>query len=118
MSRSKKTSHRRIVVREVEYRWTASGDDGYINLTVKPSNRIGPVIETTFSYGETWVPRGEGVWNSAGDQIVITNRIVKRVIEHAIDDLEYNPIEKGKLLRIHCVEDAIDMSDVIRRSDT
>ena len=113
-----KTKNRRIEVRSVEYRWSATGDDGFISLTVKPTNRIGPVIEVAFSYGETWLPRGEGVWTSAGDQIVITSRIVKRVIEHAIDDHGYDPLIKGKLIRIYGIEDEIDMSDVIRATDT
>jgi len=39
--RSQKGS-RRIVVRAVEYRWRATGNDGYISIGIWPANNTGP----------------------------------------------------------------------------
>jgi hypothetical protein len=46
MRRSK--GSRRIVVQDVEYRWRAAGDDGYITFGIWPLNNIGPYIQGNF----------------------------------------------------------------------
>lgn len=117
MSRNTKNS-RRIKVNDVDYRWRASGNDGYITFTIWPSNEIGPTIQGSFKYHETWVPAGEGRWSSAGDQIVITNRIVRRVIEFAVTNHAYNPLEKGQMLSLYRMDDQIVISDAVRATDS
>jgi hypothetical protein len=97
---------RRIVVNGVEYRWRATGDDGYITVGIWPANNIGAYIRGTLRYHE-----------EAGDQIVVTNRIVRRVIEHAITQRGYHPAVKGKQRNLMNLDDAIAWGDAVRASD-
>lgn len=86
---------RRIVANDIEYRWRATGSDGWINLSIWPANGVGPIVCGTLEYGETWVRHPDGSRSSAGDQIVVTNRIVRRVIEHAMAQHGYDPLTAG-----------------------
>jgi hypothetical protein len=102
MSHSLKHSHR-IVVNAIEYRWRAIGGDGWIKLAIWPSNGVGQAIGCGFGYHET-----------VESQIVITNRLVRRVILHSIDAESYNPNAAGIQLTIRDIEDKIDWSDAVR----
>jgi hypothetical protein len=95
--RSLKGSHK-IVVEDIEYGWRAKGDDGYISIGIWPANNIGPYIHGNFQYHETWIEKGHGHSMSAGDQIIITNRIVRRIIKHASLNFAYNPQVPGDVL--------------------
>lgn len=110
--RSSKGSHR-IVVREVEYRWRAKGDDGCISIGIWPKNNVGAYITGGFKYHETWIDNGDGSWSSKGDQIVITNRIIRRIIEHALTEHHYDPNVKGTDLHLY-LEEAIKWDDAVR----
>ena len=111
--RRAKGSHR-IVVRDVEYRWRATGDDGCISVGIWPANDVGPYLSGNLRYHETWTDNGDGSWSSAKDQIVVTARIVRRVIEYAIDRHGYDPSVKGKELALRALDDAIRWDDAIR----
>ena len=111
-------SSRRIVVDGVEYRWRAAGADGYISIGIWPTNNIGPYIAGNFRYHETWVDRRDGTWSSAGDQIVVTNRIVRRVIEHARSKHSYDPCSKGPELNLTNLDEVIIWADAVRAADT
>lgn len=113
MSRSKNSC--RITVGGVAYLWRAKGDDGCITLAIRPANNLGGRIRCSFPYCETWIPQGEGRWRSAGDQIVITNRIVRRVIEFAVLERSYDPLERAHELNLHDV--VFDISDAVRAND-
>jgi hypothetical protein len=104
--RSQKGS-RRIVVRDVEYRWRATGNDGYILIGIWPTSNIGPFIQGNVRYHETWIDNGDGSRSSAGNQIVITNRIIRRIIEHAIAAHGYDPQMQGKELNLKVLDDAV-----------
>lgn len=108
---------RRIVVNDVEYRWRATGDDGYISISISPTNNIGPCIRGNLRYHETWIDRGNGMRQSAGDQIVITNRIIRRIIEHAITNHAYNPNAKGAELNLKPLDGVIHWDDAVRATD-
>ena len=82
-----------------------------------PDQEQGPVIETQFSYGESVSPLRPGLWRSNGDQIVITNRIVKRVIAHAMDSHGYDPCTRSPVVTIKWIEDFIQMDDVVCATD-
>jgi hypothetical protein len=69
------------------------------------------------SYDETLEPNGPDRWISRGDQIVVTNRIVRRIIEYAIQEKAYSPAERGEQLRLIRVHELIDVSDA-KRGDT
>jgi hypothetical protein len=113
--RSQKGS-RRIVVRAVEYRWRATGNDGYISIGIWPANNTGPYIQGNLRYRETWIDSGKGSWKSAGDQIVVTNRIVRRIIEHATAACGYDPQVRGKELNLRVLDDVVKWDDVVRGS--
>src|SRR6185312_14632006 len=95
---------RRIVVNAVEYRWRATGNDGYISIGIWPTNNIGPCIKGSFRYHETWTNNDDGSRSSAGDQIVITNRIIERVIEYAMTTYQYNPRVRAKELNLKVLD--------------
>jgi hypothetical protein len=108
---------RRIVVNDVEYRWRATGDDGWISIGIWPSSNIGPYVYGNLWYHETWIDNRNGSWSSAGDQIVITNRIVRRIIEYAITNHGYDPNVKGKELNLKNLDDVIRWDDAVRATD-
>ncbi len=114
--RSSKGSQR-IVVHSTEYRWRATGNDGYITVGIWPSNNVGPFIYGNFKYHETWGDNGDGSLSSLGNQIVITNRIIRRIIELVIAKLNYDPNANGPQLNLRKLDDLIQWSDAVRASD-
>jgi hypothetical protein len=113
MARSKKGS-RKIAVGDVEYRWRAAGNDGFISVGIWPTNNTGPYIQGNLRYHETLIDNGDGSWSSAGNQIVITNRIIRRIIEHAIAACSYDPQVPGKELNLRVLDDVIEWDDAVR----
>jgi hypothetical protein len=105
---------RSIVVGAVGYRWRATGDDGYISIGIWPTNSIGPYIRGNLRYHETWIDNGDGSRSSTGDQIVITSRIVRRIIEHALAVHGYDPQVAGKELNLTVLDDVIKWNDTVR----
>src|SRR5262245_40813081 len=89
------------------YRWRATGDDGYISIGNWPANNTGPYIQGNLRVHETWIDNDDGSWSSAGNQIVITNRIIPRIIEHAIavhgNDLQV----QGKELNLRALHEVV-----------
>jgi len=114
--RNSKGSHL-ITVRGVEYRWRATGNDGYISVGIWPVSNIGPFISGSFRYHDTVVDNHDGSYSSAGDQIVVTARLARRIIEHAITSHAYDPNKKGKQLNLGALEGVIKWDDAIRASD-
>lgn len=114
--RSSKNSHL-ITVRDGQYRWRATGNDGCISISVWPVNNVGPFISGTFGYHNSWVERPDGSRSSLGDQIVVTARLIRRLIEHAIIAYGYDPNRKGKDLHLKALEGVIRWDDAIRASD-
>lgn len=113
--RSQKGS-RRIVVGAVEYCWRASGDDGYISIGIWPTNNTGPYIQGNLCYHETWIENADGSRSAAGNQIVVTSRIIRRIIEQAITVHGYDPQVRGKELNLRVLDDVIKWDDAIRGS--
>lgn len=111
--RNQKGSHR-IIVQKIEYRWRARGNDGYIGIGIWPVNNIGPYIKANLQYHETWIKRGEGHWSSAEDQIVVTNRIIRQIIEHAIEKCGYDPLVKGGELNLRGVDEVATWQGAVR----
>jgi hypothetical protein len=115
MRRSK--GSQRIKVQAEEYRWRATGNDGYISIGIWPVSNIGPFICGFFQYHDTSVKNHDDGYTSARDQIVITPRLIRRIIEHAITAHAYDPNKKGKELSLGAVEELIKWDDAIRASD-
>src|SRR4051794_30367341 len=103
--RSSKGS-RRIEVGGVEYRWRARGDDGYVVIGIWPANDVGPYLKGNLRYHET-----------AGSQIVVTGRLVRRIIEHAITERRYAPTQPGEDLNLRVLDSVIDWADAVRAGD-
>ncbi len=112
MAKSKKGA-RNIVVGDVKYRWRATGNDGWISLTIWPAELPGPTIAGTLGYHQTAVPIGNGAFKLT-EQIVITSRIVRRVIEYAVRDRGYDPRREGKQIDLRRVDEVIDRSGAVR----
>jgi hypothetical protein len=84
------------MVMDVKYRWRATGDDGYTSIGIWPTNNVGPFIKGTLRYHETGIDNGDGSWSSAGDQMIITSRVIRRIIQHATAARGYDPLVRGK----------------------
>jgi hypothetical protein len=110
--RASKGSHR-IAVGEVEYRWRATGNDGYICISIWPTSNIGPYLGGNLRYHEGWID-DDGSWGSGGNQLVVTNRIIRRIIEYAISEYNYDPTVKGKELHLNALDEAIEWKDAVR----
>ncbi len=102
---------------DTEYRWRATGNDGYISIGIWPANSTGPYICGNLRYDETWIGPENGPWTSARDQIVITSRIIRRIIEHAISQHGYDPNVRGAKLRLRNLDHTIQWEDAVRASD-
>lgn len=109
---------RRIVVRGVEYRWRARGDDGFISVGAAPTNGVGAYLRGTLGYHETWIEEGEGVRRSAGDQIVVTPGLVRQIIEHALTVRGYDPHVKGHELNLGRLDSVVALTDAVRARRT
>ena len=103
---------RNIVVNGTHYRWRAAGYDGGIGLTVWPHELPGPKIVCTFDYDQTKVPCGDGSY-SLTKQLVITNRLVRRILLRAIRT-GYDPRVKGRQLNVGRADKLIDITDAVR----
>ena len=112
--RSSKGSHR-IVIQGVEYRWVAQGNDDTISIGIWPANNIGPAIRGRLRYHETDVGKGKApTLPQQLGQIVVTNRIIRRIIEHAISEHQYDPSVKGEELYLGLLDDLIHWDDAVR----
>jgi len=109
---------RRIVVRGVEYRWRARGDDGYISVGACPNNGVGAYLRCTLRYHETWLDAGAGVLRSAGDQIVVTPGLVRQIIEHALTAHNYDPHARGHELNLGCLDSVLALANAVRARRT
>jgi hypothetical protein len=113
--RNTKGSHL-ITVAGTEYRWRAKGNDECISIGIWPANDVGPYIGGRLGYHNTWIDNGDGPSTSAGDQLVVTSKLVKRIIEHALSERGYHPRVKGKQLDLGALDDIIKWNDGVRAS--
>ncbi len=107
---------RNIVVGGVKYHWRATGNDGGISVTVWPQVLPGPLITCRFGYDQTAEPTGGGC-HSLTNQVVITSRVVQRVIEYAVAERGYDPHTRAKQLNLGALgamEGKIEMEDAVR----
>jgi len=105
-----------ITVRGVGYRWRATGNDNYISVSIWPVNNMGPLIGGFFGYHQSFVDNQDGSSSSAGNQIVVTSRLIRRIIEHAIVAHQYDPNRKGKQLDLRALEELVRWDDAVRAS--
>ena len=114
MRSSKNT--RRIEVDETVYRWRATGQDELIAVNIWPENGVGALISGSIAYHQAVTVSFSG-GHTLSDQLVVTNRLVKRMIEYAIDELNYNPTIKAQACHLRWVEEKIEWQDAERAND-
>jgi hypothetical protein len=94
---------RKITVDNVEYAWSATGNDGYVHLTVAPLDKEGQLLSTWFDYH----PPVAGDYYSFEEpsliqkeqHFIITPGIVRQVIDYALQK-GWNPQVKGPLFHL------------------
>ncbi len=106
MSRRLKNT-RKIVVNETEYRWIViDQDDGCnIGISIWPASNTGPSISTKLSFNVTRINNydrdGKCISTTTGnDQIIITGKVIRKLILHCVADLNYNIAIKGKSIAL------------------
>ncbi len=115
MPKSEKEA-RNIIVNSIDYRWRAKGSDGSISISIWPYELPHPGIFGSISYCEVVTEElnnGETIWRLT-KQIVITNKLIQRIIKLAINDHGFDPTVKSKPLNLFNLEDHIDISDAER----
>lgn len=103
------TGSRKIVVDGVEFRWRATGSDGWISVCVWPKANDRSRVHGRIDYDQTPVPKPGGVYHLHG-QVVVTNRLIRRIVLHyGVAALLAGdaPIHSGPLESIIDVEDAV-----------
>jgi len=80
-----------------------TADDGSLSVRVWPTNNVGGLIYGNLSFDKTLL-----------DAPIITNRIIRRVICHAISEHGYDPNRKLAKLDLHTFGDAIQWDDALR----
>ena len=111
MAHSKKDTHR-IEVRGAVYRWRAIGADYGISVVIWPSHNDTHEIRCGFDYHESDTD-ADGVAKSV-PQLIVTNRLIRRVLEYALDKSNYDPDTTTKNLFIKDIEELIDWTDAVR----
>jgi hypothetical protein len=111
--RRSKGSHL-IVVNGVEYRWRATGNDGWISVGIWPANGIGAFIHGSFRYHERQNIVGEPSFEDVQSQIIITNRLTRRIIEFAVTKFGYDANLKAGQLELGALDDVIQWDDAVR----
>jgi hypothetical protein len=103
---------RKITIGKSRFAWSATGNDGWISLTIAPLNNLGQLVTTAFSYHSkatsiTQTLDGRQIIH-AKQQLIITPYIVRQVIEYALQE-GWNPQEKGPQFVLHNMEGKIDL---------
>ncbi len=80
MAVSKKGS-RKIVVENHEFRWRATGNDGWVTVVIWPIENDDSRVVGTTEYHHDWVEGDDGSYSSKS-QAIVTNRIIREVILH------------------------------------
>ena len=106
-----KKNKRTITINDKIYYWSATGNDGWISLSIMTEVEGSPRLSCAFDYLQT----PKKVETESGreltfltDQFVITPFTVRQVIEYAVSR-GWRPFEKGKDLSLGYVDDKIDL---------
>jgi len=102
---------RHIVVNDVEYRWRTKFSDDGLSLSVWPAYRRGTMVVCRFGLAAlaTKQPNGNVHYSQF---LVVTPRIVQRVIAHALQHSAYEP--HGSKGTVAVRPENIDLTDAIR----
>lgn len=113
-----KKKKRKITVNENEFYWSATGNDGWITLTVMADVQGASKLICHFGYHQIPVKLENHLINAVAltNQFVITPYTVRQVIEYALSQ-NWQPFEKGKILRLGSMDDKIDLRLDKNRAD-
>lgn len=81
MSINKKGS-RKVIVEDTQFRWSATGNDGWITIVICPIDNDTVKLVGTFQYHDEYtVEKDErGAYIRTKGQIIITNRVIRLII--------------------------------------
>lgn len=109
MAVSKKGS-RNISVDGHDFKWRATGNDGWISIVLWPASNEDSRVVASIDYHHDMKQVDEGHYSSQG-QLVVTNRIIRELILHVG---VANILENHGQLNIGKVEEFYDVSNAIR----
>ncbi|SDH40455.1 hypothetical protein [Desulfosporosinus hippei] len=110
MATNKKGS-RKIIVCDTEYRWRATGNDGWISVAIWPANKDDVRLTGTFFYHDEYENDHKRSFKKVKGQIIITNKIIRRIIESVGVEIIQNT--KGQI-NLGSVEKIVDIKDALR----
>lgn len=109
MAISKKGS-RNITVEGHHFKWRATGNDGWISVTLWPAENESSRVVATIGYHHEMKRVSEGEYISLG-QLVVTNRIIKELVLHVgIEKILGN----HGVLKVGSLEAFYDVSNALR----
>ncbi len=109
-----KKNARNITVEGIHYRWRATGNDGWISLVVWPHERAGDKLVTRFTYHQAEVPFAEGGGAHLVGQLVVTNRLVRRLVLHALQTGYVPDAQVARQRNLGWAEGIIDVRGAVR----
>ena len=110
MSLPKKGS-RIIKVGNIDYRWMASGNDGWIDLYIESEAANGQPLKVKFEYYHKEVKKIDGV--ALKQQFIVTPDIVRQTIELGMKE-GWEPNKAVKPLDLHHIDDKIKGKKIYR----
>lgn len=106
-----KKKKRKIVVNDEKYYWSATGNDGWVSLSIMTQIEGSSRLICSFRYHQ--IPIEQNTNNASEftlltNQFVITPHTVRKVIEYALSK-GWNPFDKGDDLNLSCIDDFVDL---------
>ena len=105
-----KKGSRRIEIDGTEFRWRATGNDGWISIVVWPAENDRSRLVGSVDYHQEAREANDGHY-TLHHQIVVTNRLIRRLILHfGIEEL----LAANQQINVGRLEDLIDVGDAVR----
>ena len=108
-----KKGSRKIIVENTEFRWSTTGNDGWITVVIWPVDKDAVKIVGSFSYHDEYMnePDERGACLRTKGQIIITNRVIRQIIIQVGLDKILNC--KGQISLGH-LENIYDINNALR----
>jgi len=108
----RKKGSRRIMVNGIEFRWSATGNDGWITIVIWPVKRDRVRIVGKFDYHSEVdeKPGDRGRYHLIKGQTIITNRVIREIIvQIGLEKIEQanREINLGQLEEIYDIDNAL-----------
>ena len=101
---------RNITVEGHQFKWRATGNDGWISIVIWSAGNIGSRVTASIEYHHEMKKKIDGTYVSKS-QLVVTNRIIRAIILYLSADKIVNGTGQKDLGKL---EDIIDVSSVLR----